>query len=293
MTERALGRVDKVFGDLPRSRVVALALLGVGIVGTVGPAINAEISLSFLYLCPVALATWYAGAQAGIVTALLSTIAVVAGEVGHGDYVNQPGIALWNAIVHLGFTLTVAYLLERVQFHLASAQRQAKSDPLTGVLNARAFAERLQQSLDLAARDGRPVTLAYIDLDDFKQINDRHGHGEGDRLLQRIAGMLSRGLRRTDAVARLGGDEFAVLLGGADRAAAEFVIGRFKHALSVALAREQVAVSCSIGSVTLCAPLPNAEQALRIADSVMYEVKKRGKNAVDFRVLDGPPGPGH
>ena len=189
-----------------------------------------------------------------------------------------------------GSCSVVAYLLDRLRAHLAIEQRLANSDPLTGVLNARAFMEQLQARLDLAAREGNPITVAYLDLDDFKRVNDRGGHGEGDRVLRLFASTLTQSIRRTDLLARVGGDEFALLISGADRNAVERVVSKLRNALNKAFVHERSAVTCSIGCVTFRAPLPSAEDAIHAADSLMYEVKNASKNAVIFAVFDHQTG---
>ena len=278
--------VDRAMGNLSRGQVLATALVGVGVVAVPAYLLGSEISLSLLYLCPVGIATWYAGSKSGTVVAVISTLSVVAGEFGDGDLLNRPWIAAWNAVLHLGFMLVVAYLLDRLRVHFAIEQRLANSDPLTGVLNARAFTEQLQARLDLAAREENPITVAYLDLDDFKRVNDRGGHVEGDRVLRLVASTLTQAIRRTDLLARVGGDEFALLISGADSNAVEQVISKLRNALNKAFVHERLAITCSIGCVTFQAPLPSAEDAIHAADSLMYEVKNDSKNAVAFEVFD-------
>lgn len=189
-----------------------MALLGVGVVGVPDYLVGSEISLSLLYLFPIGFATWYAGDKAGTAIVLVSTAAALAGEIG-GNYPLRPWIVAWNGVLRLGFMLVVAMLLDLLRVHLAIERRLARSDPLTGILNARAFTEHLQFRLDLSARDGRPISLAYVDLDDLKRLNDRGGHSEGDRVLRLVASTLAESIRGTDELGRLGGDEFALLIG--------------------------------------------------------------------------------
>ena len=99
----------------------------------------------------------------------------------------------------------------------AELQRVSRADPLTGCLNRRGFEERLDAALDEAVRGGRPLALVLVDLDDFKAINDRHGHAAGDDLLCWAVGAIGAAVQPVDAVGRLGGDEFAVLLAGPAR----------------------------------------------------------------------------
>jgi len=273
---------------LSRARIFGVALLGVALVSVSEHLIGFEISLSIFYLCPVGIATWYAGRKTGVLIALLSTFSVLAADLSAGRVLTRPGIMVWEGLLDFGFMLVVAALLESLRSHVEIEQELARSDPVTGICNRRAFLEHLQSRLDLADREEKPITLAYIDLDDFKRINDRDGHHEGDRVLNLVARTLTASVRRTDVVARLGGDEFALLITGADRTGAESLITKVGHALRQTLGYEQSLVTCSIGCVTFQPPPPNADAAIRAADTLMYKVKSRGKNAVAFEVIGDP-----
>ncbi len=279
--------IDRALGNLSRGQIIAVALLGVAVIGIPDYLIASEISLSLFYLGPVGVAAWYAGGRAGTALALVSTLSVIAGDFGDGDYFTHPLIATWTSFLHLAFMLVTTFLLVRLRGRLEIEAQLARRDPVTGVLNARALREQLQSRLDLAAREGKPITLVYLDLDDFKRINDRHGHGEGDRVLQVLARTLTESIRRTDVVARIGGDEFAVLLGAVDPSTAERVISKLRSAVRSAFDHDRSALTCSMGCVTFRAPFPAVDDAINAADSLMYEVKGRGKNAVSFRVFDG------
>src|SRR4051812_48003051 len=104
---------------------------------------------------------------------------------------------------------------------LDGAQRLAREDPLTGLPNRRAFLERLAEELSRARRSGDPVCIAYLDVDNFKNLNDKRGHTEGNEFLRRIARAIRETVRNADAAARLGGDEFAVLFADPTRIAVE------------------------------------------------------------------------
>jgi diguanylate cyclase (GGDEF)-like protein len=180
----------------------------------------------------------------------------------------------------------VIYLLDSLHQQIELAHELARTDGLTGLFNRRAFLEHLQYRLDLAARSGKPITVAYIDLDDFKRINDWRGHQEGDRVLKLISRTLTMSIRRTDIIARLGGDEFALLMDGANRSSAEHFIAKLRIALDESFVGEPYIVTCSIGCMTFQMPPNNADIALAAADRLMYRVKRQGKNAVFFSVFD-------
>lgn len=285
--ERLFGPVNRALHALSRAQVFGVALLAIGIIGIPDYLVGFEISLSVFYLVPVGIATWYAGRNAGLTIAALSMLSALGADIGAGHHATRPGLMAWNGVLHLGFMLVVAYLLDTLRAHVEIEQELARSDPLTGIFNRRAFLEQLQCRLDLAARDGQPITLAYIDLDDFKRINDRSGHEGGDRVLRLVAGTVAASIRRTDIVARLGGDEFALLITGADPTGAESLVEKVLMALRRVFDGEGDAVTCSIGCVTFPVAPRDADSAIRAADALMYRVKNHGKNAVMFEVFPG------
>jgi len=153
---------------------------------------------------------------------------------------------------------------------------QAFHDPLTGLANRALFRDRVSHALALAQRRGTPVTVLFLDLDDFKTVNDSLGHGEGDRLLIAAAERFLACARSADTVARLGGDEFAILIEGAD--GREGLPDRISAAMShpFSLSGNQVRVTASIG-VASAAGDDRADDLLRNADMAMYAAKRHGK----------------
>jgi diguanylate cyclase (GGDEF)-like protein/PAS domain S-box-containing protein len=161
---------------------------------------------------------------------------------------------------------------------LEQLAHQAFHDPLTGLANRALFRDRVTHAISLARRQGCPVTVLYLDLDDFKQVNDSLGHAEGDRLLALIASRLSACARSTDTVARLGGDEFAILVEDADSAAsAERLVERIREQLSFpfTLASADVRVTASIGSASTITG--GMDEVLGYADAAMYAAKRSGR----------------
>ncbi|MEP7177115.1 MAG: EAL domain-containing protein, partial [Gemmatimonadales bacterium] len=153
---------------------------------------------------------------------------------------------------------------------------QAFHDPLTGLANRALFRDRVTHALALAHRRGHPVTVLFLDLDDFKTVNDSLGHAEGDRLLIAAAERFLACARNADTVARLGGDEFAILVEGTD--GRESLPERLSAAMShpFSLGGSQVRVTTSVG-VASAAGDETADDLLRNADVAMYEAKRRGK----------------
>jgi diguanylate cyclase (GGDEF)-like protein/PAS domain S-box-containing protein len=157
---------------------------------------------------------------------------------------------------------------------------QAFHDPLTGLANRALFYDRVSHALDLAHRQGRAVTVLFLDLDSFKEINDTLGHAEGDHLLRMIAARLRACARAADTVARLGGDEFAVLVEDSTTpGSAERLVERIREqmAFPFTLAGREVHVSASIGSAA--ATGGGVDEVLRHADLAMYVAKRTEKGS--------------
>ena len=207
-----LEKLNRALHRLPRAPIVATAALAVGLIGAVDHVTGYEISLSIFYLAPIVLCAWYAGAKTGYFMALFSSATWVAVDLSSGHAYSHPAIPFWDGGVHLTMFAVVVNLLSKLKDHLALEKQLARIDALTGIANRLTFMEQLSRSLDLAARARSSLTLAYIDADDFKRINDTDGHEGGDSVLRDIANTLQGSVRRTDVVARLGGDEFAVLM---------------------------------------------------------------------------------
>jgi diguanylate cyclase (GGDEF)-like protein len=200
-----------------------------------------------------------------------------------------PVIGLWNAAAKAGFFAVAALLLTALRRSFEQERRLAQIDPLTGVLNRRAFVDRLRLEVDRSRRRKSPLTLIYLDVDHFKDINDRWGHPAGDRILKSAVATLRKDFRRTDAVARLGGDEFAVLLPDTEAPAADTVIRKMRAHLS-APRGDDPGVTFSFGAVTFLRPPDDVELLIQEADRLMYEVKRAGRNNVRHETWNSPVG---
>jgi diguanylate cyclase (GGDEF)-like protein/PAS domain S-box-containing protein len=159
-------------------------------------------------------------------------------------------------------------------------RHQAFHDVLTGLENRFLFLDRLSHALARAGRGGRPTAVLFLDLDDFKAVNDRLGHAEGDRLLVAVGGRLKAVTRAGDTVARLGGDEFAIIIEETDSAEADEAAARILETLTPAflLGDRQIAVRVSIGIAVQSADGADADELLRRADIAMYAAKSGGGN---------------
>ncbi|WP_228893201.1 EAL domain-containing protein [Pseudoduganella aquatica] len=172
-----------------------------------------------------------------------------------------------------------------VMDYQAQLEHQANHDALTGLPNRHLFSDRLEQALSYARRYGHGVWVVFIDLDNFKLVNDSLGHQAGDELLRVVAGRLRACVRASDTVARLGGDEFMLLLLGGSE-------GTLPHALlqsvlesvaaPVPLGEAEVAISCSVGVSAYPADGDDGQMLLRHADIAMYRAKETGRNQAQY-----------
>ena len=193
------------------------------------------------------------------------------------------------AVAHVRDASQVKNLEEQIRRELEEERLRAKTDDLTGLANRRAFIDRLHQAIaGLTTYETGQFSVCFIDIDDFKAVNDRFGHRTGDAVLQTIARHLKQGCRKTDFVARIGGDELATIHPGADSEAAARAIGRIRDAITDAMADQQWPVTLSVG-ICHCddpiAPL-SVETILHAADAAMYAGKQEGKNQIRVASLD-------
>lgn len=171
----------------------------------------------------------------------------------------------------------------------AELQRRATTDELTGLANRRTFLESAATAMARSARDGTPLALAVVDLDHFKRVNDTHGHGAGDAVLQRFSRLAEGSVREVDLVARLGGEEFAVLMHDCTVAGAAVPLHRLRIALQdsrVAYPGGEVSVTMSAGVAAWNGPGMDIRDWLAASDRALYAAKAGGRNAI---WLDGTP----
>jgi diguanylate cyclase (GGDEF)-like protein len=282
---RRLRDLDESLRRLAGTGIFVLAICGLGIVGGLDYFTGYEVSLSLLYLGPVALATWYGGRRAGIGIAVLACVIWYIAEIAGRQY-SHAAIPVWNALIRLGFFLTTSMLLSALRKSLLTTEHLARTDGLTELYTRRVFEDNLRHDLALAQRRRSPLSLAYVDLDDFKAVNDTRGHAEGDRMLRAVGQVLRDSVRSADTPARIGGDEFALVLPDTDRRGAEQIISKLRDGLRAALEVSSSPLTCSIGVITFVDPAISPEDAVAAADGLMYEVKHRGKGAVAYSVLD-------
>ncbi|MBX9914804.1 MAG: diguanylate cyclase [Pseudomonadaceae bacterium] len=181
--------------------------------------------------------------------------------------------------------LEILAQLDELQSSRAALSHLAQHDPMTGLANRRCFFERLERAIAIARRSGNPLAVLFVDLDHFKQINDRFGHAVGDQVLLAVARQLSSITREIDTVARLGGDEFVILLEHFEHTSDILQIVQKLHErfqTSLLIDGHELDLHASIGVSLYPRDGISAEQLLQYADSAMYSSKNSGRNTYTF-----------
>ena len=245
-----------------------------------------DISFVVFYLFPVFLVTWFAGTGLGMIISLLSGTAWYTADILTATAYSHPSVPYLNLVTKLGFFLVVNATVSMLRTSLLRERELARTDYVTSVANSRYFAEIAAQEIRRAGRYLHPFTVAYLDIDDFKQVNDTWGHSTGDALLIEVAATIRENIRSTDTVARLGGDEFALLLPETGYEASDVVVRKVRESMLDVMGNKGWPVTFSIGVVTFRTPPENVDSMIRTADGFMYEVKHAGKNSIMHRQIE-------
>jgi diguanylate cyclase (GGDEF)-like protein len=287
MMREVLERIERLPGMAVYGLSASLAIL----IGLLDGITGENVSVSVFYVVPILLATWRGGAIAGILSNAVCgglRLWIVVRWQGP-DLFRKPEL-YWNLLVEGAVFITMTLLASALR-RLADEQRQlARTDALTGVANRRAFYERAELELSRTRRLPEAMTVAYVDVDDFKRINDELGHEAGDELLKSVATTFGRRLRGTDLVARLGGDEFALLLPSTGSEASLALLSDLFRTLIGEMERQAWPVTFSIGAITFVRPPASVDDLLRRVDELMYRVKREGKAGVKHEAFPSMPG---
>jgi diguanylate cyclase (GGDEF)-like protein len=269
----------------PLGRMLGISLLLVVLFGLGDLLSGPEVAFAVFYLIPISLAAYFVNDRAAVLVSLACATAWYIADTANGTTYSHEAIRVWNASTRLAFFLIVASLIGAVRRAWEQQHDLAHYDHLTGLPNRRRFDEWLRNEIPRARRYLHPFTIAYLDVDDFKILNDYLGHSTGDMLLRRVAEILREGLRETDRVARLGGDEFGILFPETGYDAAHASIAKIHAMLSEEVRLRDWPVSFSIGVITCPEAPEDGEALLQQVDEMMYKAKRSGKNAIRHQNL--------
>jgi diguanylate cyclase (GGDEF)-like protein len=266
-----------------KTKIAAGMLLALGL-GAVEYLTGWEWSFSSFYLLPISLVAWCVGSGWGLVVSVVCSLSWLAADLAAGHMYSNPVIPYWNMTVRLSTFVVVTYALAQLRKVLEREKNYARLDFLTGAANSRNFEEKAQAELQKARAGGYAIALAYIDLDNFKGINDTFGHSVGDQLLKLVAEIIKKNLREDDMVVRLGGDEFGVLLPMATENSVLVAMERMKAHFLDEVKKKKWTVSFSMGLVLFKKHPGSVDEMIKRADDLMYTVKNSGKNDIKFVV---------
>ncbi|HEY1144787.1 MAG TPA: GGDEF domain-containing protein [Allosphingosinicella sp.] len=253
-------------------RAWTITMLGAAVALSVSRLVGPDIWFGPVYLLIVCLPAWSLGWRAAFVVGFACAGTSIALHGLNAYPVGEAAIA-WNLAMRLLAVSIIVILVRGFRRSYDREWKRARSDELTGALSKQAFHEQVAVS----RRRGEWGLLAYVDLDGFKQINDRHGHAAGDEVLRRFARGVSEHIRPTDVFARIGGDEFLLYLSLRDGAEGELLAERLHARMNFILTLIPHPIRCSTG-ILLMEPGDSSvtEADIARADRLMYEAKERG-----------------
>jgi len=292
ITSRALAAAAHRVAHWPRQRVWIIALGSLLAIVLLNYLTGPDVSLLALYVLLATFAGWCLGEGAGFLFAVLCVASGLLMRRLGMTIAGGPVMAPMNAdlINALGRLLSIMFtvgVVNGVRAALDIERWRGSIDSLTGALNKLSFEHHMRMRLREAGRRDWTVVLAFVDLDGFKQVNDRFRHAAGDEMLQGFATRAIATLRAGDLFARIGGDEFAALLMARDQYEGLRAAEEFHQRLSHILREQGLGVTCSTGAVI--APLAGSADGIALleaADQLMYRVKESGKDGLSLEVID-------
>ena len=278
-------------GMAQRLACMALVLGAILLISSLDFFSGVERRIFPLYYLPITFAAWYFGSLVAVAAAALSTFCWYESNQLAGLQFADPVIWVENTLAQGTSFAVVGLLVAVLRSTMARERSISRMDLLCPLLNRRAFFEDSLRLLALCRRNKRPITLAYLDLDNFKAVNDSQGHKAGDDLLLTVAQVLTASIRSSDVAARLGGDEFVILLPEVGPEQAQSVLERLRAAICQSHPDLPIPISVSVGAVTYMMAPDDLDTMVQMADAVMYSAKNEGKNRVYLDVIEAgsPP----
>jgi diguanylate cyclase (GGDEF)-like protein len=275
---------------IPQRIFFFTSILVITVIGYYDYRTGTQVSMMLLYAVPILVSSWYCGKMEGIFVAMYAATSWLIVNLANQPYGESANIIFWNAFTRLGIFALLAYtfsLQTQLRRALEGEKLRADTDRLTGLLNREAFRERVENEILRSRRYNHLLSLAFIDLNNFKQVNDIQGHERGDNLLQQISDTITHTIRGIDIAGRVGDDEFAICLPETGGEQVCKAIDNLVKALEIVNGQYGRQVTASIGVVT-CTEICFTETydaLLGKADKLMYTAKEKGKNAAEFETI--------
>lgn len=260
-----------------------LSFLMVPFIGVIDYLTGPTITFALIYLIPVSTLAWLSDRRATIVLASSLTAMTWIAVDYFSERFSLSIIAYsWNFFSRFTILFIVTTTLSALKQSLLEARHLSRRDPLTNALNKRGFMELAEREIYRSTRSGHALTIAFLDVDNFKTINDTFGHSAGDRLLTAIVESLRLHTRKSDLIGRVGGDEFVILLPDTGQDAARVIIAKSRGLLMEEMDKLNFPVTFSLGVLTCIQPPESVDAMIGMADKLMYKVKTSSKNDIIF-----------
>lgn len=241
---------------------------------------GAELTFTIFYLIPITLSVFLSGISLGISFSVLCSIVWIFSDIYPGHAYSNLLIPVWNTLVRFVYFLLHTIMLSRLLQIMAEIQDNSFKDPLTKVYNWRYLEEYTNTLIKTANRNNSKIGIIYLDVDNFKKLNDSYGHTMGDQALITITEMVQKQIRSEDIFARLGGDEFSIVLANCSKSTAYGIINRIKDKVDIEINARGWGISLSIGCIIFSKLTSTINQMVKEVDDLMYTVKENGKNNI-------------
>jgi diguanylate cyclase (GGDEF)-like protein len=242
--------------------------------------LDPALPIDLLYVLPVAVIALAGGRPMGVAAGVLAAVLRSAVETWSGVAYVHPAMALLSFLLAVLVYVLTAWFAAEITTAAQRARASALTDPLTGLGNRRYFEDVAERELNRSRRYGRPLALAFINIVNFRSVNEERGHAAGDALLRLVGEELPSGIRRSDIVARLGGDVFAILFPETPAEGAEVALGKLRERLLVLARDGGYDVGFSVGVAVSETGATTLKALLSAADATMYAAKRTGRGLV-------------
>jgi diguanylate cyclase (GGDEF)-like protein len=255
-----------------------IAISSVFLIGYLHYIAGPLFEFHLFFFIPIIIASWF---TSQFFSYLILLLVIVSWTIG--DYLIVKGTVnlmsfAFNALMHALIIIYLNYLLGYIRQLLIKESQLAREDSLTKIPNRRGFYEYGETAFSTADRHQLPIASIFIDLDDFKSINDTYGHKTGDQLLYETAQVIKDSIRKTDVAGRLGGDEFCIILLNVDSKQAKDFSESLRNKLNEKMQQQGWKTTFSMGIVSYGSAPKNFHHVIQRADNLMYQVKRNGRN---------------
>lgn len=275
----AILRLDATIHSRSAILVFSSGAAGAAAIFTLDLVTPADIRLHGLYVFPLAIVARYCGRLRWSMAALFLTTALQVAafsipSVANPSYISDIGVPFATSVL-------IVFLARAWRISYLTAVKQAATDSLTGLANRRGFFAEVESEITRQKRYTGVFSLAVLDLDGFKALNDSKGHRAGDAALTLVAEILRTRTRKSDSLGRIGGDEFGVLMPNTRDVDCAAMLRDLCATIAERTAAADCSVTASIGCKTFKSPPESAADAFQHADRIMYEAKSRGKDRAE------------